>query len=303
MTGLDPDARLLPCVPAGKFAGENERFLRMALDWLLECGEKATDETLVRWTALGFRLGNRGTHTSRTIMLDELHSTLAECPADAPREGYAAKIIDENILGKRTTATRKLTNQRLGELYGLDPAVPLFRIMRHLWAADERGRPLLALLAALARDPLLRATAPPILELEPGRELLRSDMTNAVRKTVEDRLNDSILDKVVRNTSSSWVQSGHLAGRVRKIRQTVSPTPFVTVYVLLLAYCTGARGQTLFENPWARLLDTPAEELKHLAMDAKRIGLIDMKQSGGLLHVSFDRVFTEEERRLVHGTD
>jgi hypothetical protein len=36
------------------------------------------------------------------------------------------------------------------ELYGLGPTIPLFRVLRRLWDLDSGGRPLLALLAAIA---------------------------------------------------------------------------------------------------------------------------------------------------------
>ena len=235
-------------------------------------------------------------------MLDELNSVLAQCPPETPRSGYVLEVVEHNLLGKRTVATRRLTNQRLGELYGLDPAVPVFRLMRFFWEADERGRPLLALLTAHARDPLLRATTALVLSLEVGQELVKSEMLAILREYVGDRLNDSILDKVARNASSSWTQSGHLEGRVRKKRQLVSPTPYVATYTLALAYLVGARGQALFESPIVRVLDKSPDDLAYLAMDAKRLGIIDMKQSGGLLHISFDSLLTEDERRIAHGT-
>ena len=250
---------------------------------------------------LGFRFGDRGTHTSRTMMFQELETALEQCPADAQRADYAKEIVTYNILGKRTEATRKLTNQRLGELYGLDASIPLFRIMRIFWKSDERGRPLFALLTTLARDPLLRMTVDPIVALPVGRELVRSDMTQALRDNAGDRLNESILDKVVRNVSSSWTQSGHLEGRVRKVRQLVSPTPYVAAYALILAYLTGARGNDLFTSGWIRILDAETN-IQHLAADAKRLGLLDMQDAGGMLHFSFDRILTDEERELAHGT-
>ena len=37
-------------------------------------------------------------------------------------------------------------------------------------------------------------------------------MRDAVGKAIGERLNESTLDKVVRNTASSWSQSGHLEG-------------------------------------------------------------------------------------------
>jgi hypothetical protein len=73
--------------------------------------------------AAGFRFGEKGTHTSRTMVLTDPTELLAAVPANATREEYAEAIIEDNILGKQTTSTRRLTNQRLGELYGLSPAV------------------------------------------------------------------------------------------------------------------------------------------------------------------------------------
>ena len=72
---------------------------------------------------------------------------------------------------------------------------------------NERGKRTSTLLLALARDPLLRATSNSVLNLTPGEELGRQSMTDAVRQAVADRLNDSTLDKVVRNAASSWTQS------------------------------------------------------------------------------------------------
>ena len=80
--------------------------------------------------AAGFRFGEKGTHTSRTMVLTDPTELLAAVPANATREEYAEAIIEDNILGKQTTSTRRLTNQRLGELYGLSPALPLFPILR-----------------------------------------------------------------------------------------------------------------------------------------------------------------------------
>ncbi|MBI5639718.1 MAG: hypothetical protein HZA17_04755, partial [Nitrospirae bacterium] len=52
----------------------------------------------------GFRFGDKGTHTSRTIMFDEL-STLFNCAGPAAsRADYATFIIEQNCLAKSTSA-------------------------------------------------------------------------------------------------------------------------------------------------------------------------------------------------------
>jgi len=246
---------------------------------------------------LGFRFGDKGTHTSRTIMLDELRAVLAHCRPDAKRPDYLSAIQEDNCLGKRTAATRKLSSQRLSELYALDPEVPLFRVMRRCWYADRDGQALLALLLALARDPLLRATTAPILRMRAGEELARQQMTDALSRVVGSRLNESTLDKVVRNTAASWTHSGHLQGRGRKVRQTVRPTTATTAFALLLGYLSGTRGAALFETLWAQVLGAPPGELIHMAIDARRLGFLDMSQSGGVIEVTFSRLLAPNERR------
>jgi hypothetical protein len=256
---------------------------------------RKADEVGLRNT--GFRWGDKGTHTSRTIMFEELRDVLANCRPDATRNDYLVAINDNNCLGKRTVATRKLSSQRLSELYALDPKVPLFRVMRRCWYTDRNGQPILAMLLALARDPLLRLTAPPILRMRPGEELARQQITDALNRVVNSRLSESTLDKVVRNAASSWTQSGHLKGRGRKVRQMVTPTAMTTAFALLLGYLAGKRGVALFESLWAQILDAPAGELMNLAMDARRLGFLDMSQSGGVIDVVFSRLLVSDERR------
>lgn len=251
----------------------------------------------------GFRTGDRGTHTSRTFMFTELEMVLDAVPAGASRDDYARAIIGENVTGKKTGSTRKLTNQRLGELYGLDAELPLFRVLRRYWDSDKAGRCLMALLCSLARDPLLRATVRPILAMDPGEELGRQAMIDSVREAVGQRLNDAIADKVVRNASSTWAQTGHLEGRVRKVRKTVVATPHSVAYALMLGYLLGFRGNRLFKTLWTAVLDANEERLVFLAMDAKRLGALNLRHGGGVIEVDFASVLAPDEIRMSHGTD
>jgi hypothetical protein len=240
--------------------------------------------------SVGFRSGDKGTHTSRTMMLAELTAVLTATSDDAKRTDYASAIVEANCLSKPTAATRRLTNQRLGELYALDPNVPMFRILRSLWSMDKSGRPLLALLAALARDPLLMATAPAVIPLPAGSEFQRGPMRESLRAAVAGRLNDSILDKVARNASSSWTQSGHLEGRTFKSRKLVSATPASVAYALYLGHSVGFRGDELFASGWIAVLDCKLASVRDLALNAKRLGLIDLRIAGDVVELGLERL-------------
>lgn len=249
-----------------------------------------TNPTTEAAERLGFRFGDKGTHTSRTMMLDELTAVLAVTQAAAGRKDYAAAIIEENALAKPTLSTRRLSNQRLGELYGLDVGVGVFRVMRRLWDADQSSRPLLALLCAMARDPLLAGTASTILSMGEGEEFPRLRARAALREAVGPRLNDAILDKVLRNAASSWTQSGHLEGRTFKKRRRVIPTPWTVAYALYLGRAVGFRGADLFSNSWMGVLDASPTDARTQAQEAKRLGLIDLSTSGDIVEIGLDRL-------------
>ena len=238
----------------------------------------------------GFRFGEKGTHSSRTMMLDELTMLFQATPATATRKDYMAAIVEMNCLAKPTAVSRRLTNQRLGELYALDFALPIFRVFRRLWDIEPLGRRLLAMECAMARDPLLAATAEPILSLPPGAEFQREPTNAALREVVGDRMNDSVLGKVVRNAASSWAQAGHLEGRTFKKRRRVEPTPCTVAFALYLGHLVGFRGGDLFSSGWMAVLDCPPSKGQELALEAKRIGLLDMRVAGNVIEINLERL-------------
>ncbi len=234
---------------------------------------------------VGFRFGARGTHGSRTIMLRELTELFDALPPGATKDDYKTAIVDENVLGKRTHATRLSSRQRLTEMYGLDPRLAISRVLRRIWPLGRQGQPQLAILCALARDPLLRATAHSVLVLSPGEELIRSRFAAAIRDSVGNRMNDAVLDKVARNAASSWAQAGHLEGRVRKIRRRIAPTPAAAAMALWLGQLEGRAGLSLLDSDWAAVLDAPGRALLPAALDARRLGLIHARVAGNVVEI------------------
>ncbi len=243
----------------------------------------------------GFRSGPRGTHTSRTMMLRELTDLLRALPPSARLADYQRVAVEDNVLGKRTIATRRLTIQRLAEVYGLDPSITLFRILRFLWDQDAAGQPLLALLCALARDPLLRATAEPVLQARVGTRMAAHDFIPCLLELTEGRLKPSSRDKVARNAASSWTQSGHLAGRATKTRSHPVATPACAVFALALGFLTRCRGRALLATLWTRVLDLRDAEVIRLAAEAARLGLLDLRHAGDVLEVRFPQLLTPVE--------
>src|SRR4051812_284428 len=61
-----------------------------------------------------------GAHTSRTMMLAELRTLLASTLEEATRDHYRHAVLEDNVLGKRSTSSRQRSFRYLRELYGLD---------------------------------------------------------------------------------------------------------------------------------------------------------------------------------------
>lgn len=234
------------------------------------------------------------------MMLTELSALLSACDSDSSREEYFSAAIEDNALGKSTTSTRRLTVQRLSELYALDRAIPIFRALRRFWDLDVDGQRLIALLVCLARDPLLRGSAQSVLNLREGQIFDRDLMKESLSKTVRDRLNDSTLDKVVRNAASSWTQSGHLEGRTFKKRRLVRPTRGSVAMALFLGYLQGIRGPGMLQTFWCRVLDAASHELARIATTASMAGFLRFRQAGDVVEVSFPNLITSSEMEVIH---
>ena len=242
-----------------------------------------------------------GTTTSHTVMIPALMTLLnaVDCQEDTAIYEYA--VVEQNVLGKGTTGSRKRTLRHLRELYLLRPDSILFRALRDLWTDERTGQPLLAGLCALARDPVFRASTSAILSAGPGDEVMSADLSEAVEKDFPTAYSESTLATIGRNTLSSWEQTGHLEAVVRTVRVRRRPicTPSTTAYALMLGHLQGVRGPALFDTIWARVLDQRRHHLFELAMVASQRSLIDFRHSGGVTDVGFRELLRPLQGQLL----
>ncbi len=236
---------------------------------------------------LGFARGKTSAHTARTMMLDELAQLFAHLPPEASRDEYLSAIREQNCLGKRSVRTRGLTARHLIELYGLDPGNAIHRGLRHFWERDKEARPLLALLAASARDTLLHEMLPVILAVSPGTAIHRKQLEAAIEQRWPDRFSPATLKSVAQNLNSSLTQSGHLSGRVKKLRQQANATPGAAGFALYLGWLRGDRGELLLHTEFCRALDCPPERVLELTRQAAKRGWMQLRHVDTVIEPGF----------------
>ncbi len=248
----------------------------------------------------GFKNERSGAHLARTIMHDELGAVLSYLNApNAQKSDYLYAIDDENCLGKRSGKTRALTYRHLVDLYSLDTSAVLFRALLYFWQRDPDCRPLVALLCAYSRDSILRSATPLILVSHEGTTITRESVEACIDEREPGRFSPATLKSTAQNINSSFTQAGLLTGKVRKVRTRANPTPGAVSYALLLGYLTGARGESLFQTEYAKLLDCSFERALSLAEDASRRGWIVFKRVGDVIEVVFPNLITAEEMEWV----
>ncbi len=201
------------------------------------------------------------------------------------------------MLGKRTATTREHTVRKLKALYGLDPAVPIYAVMRRIWQEDADGHPMLALLCAVARDPLLRASVDTVLDTPLGAEVTRENLDATVRAS----FSRSTRDAIVSHLASSWTTAGFLSGGMTKTRTRARATPGAAAYALALGFMEGGRGSLLLTTPWTRVLDCPTDEVLALVRQAARRGWVEYRAAGDVVDLRVEGFFTDEERGWCDG--
>jgi hypothetical protein len=235
----------------------------------------------------GFKFSSGGAHISRTMMMQELGTVLANVPQGSSAADYREAILQQNVLGKTTDSTQHKSLRHLRELYALDEASAIFGLLRKLHTLDASSLPLLAMQVAWSRDPLLRSTTPPVMDASEGERVETASLAQALEAAFPSQYSELNRNKIARNAASSWTQSGHLAGRAKKTRQGVKPSMVAVTMAFFLGDIAGYRGAALFSNPWCRLLDLDPDRARTMGFEANRAGLLNLHSIGEVVELSF----------------
>ena len=251
-----------------------------------------TEEEKQNLESFGFRLNRSGGHSARTIMVDELELLFSYVDdVDSPKQAYIDAIVADNCLGKPSKNSQIITSQIITTMYGFDPDIPLFRLLRFFWARDAQGHALLAALCAYARDPIFRMSVPYVLNVAKGASVSRSILEEFIESQEPGRYSATTRASVAKNLNSSWTQTGHFVGRGSKHRVEAKPTAASAAYAIIIAIMLGHRGRALFDSEPVRMLDCSAGRAMELAQLASEKGWLVFKRIGEIVEVQIPDTF------------
>ena len=136
---------------------------------------------------LGLVLEPLATHSRRSISVEDVRLLFASSPPTLSYQDIRQSVIEDNILAKRTYTSRQTVLRCLREYYGLNPALPVYSALRFFWDYSTEEQPLLALLCAAARDPILRQSASLVLPWPQNTALPKAALEQALQTEFPSR--------------------------------------------------------------------------------------------------------------------
>lgn len=236
--------------------------------------------------ACGFDEKPRGVHTSRTMMLAELESVMGTLGTVVTSANVRQAILEDNVLGKATRSGRKNSATKLIDLYSFNPEQQLFHAFEVLWRDASASRPVLAVLLALSRDTVLRASVETVIGAPIGSTITKEQLYKSLLSGFASKYAETTLQSTTRNIASSWRQSGHIRGENPIVRAKAPADFHAIAFALLIGYLRGLRGQNLLTSDWVRLLDFDSGELEVAITEAHRHGLITSRKIGEVIELT-----------------
>lgn len=231
-------------------------------------------------------------HTHRTIMFKELEKVMDYSISD---DSYF-QALDNNVTGKKSADGIKQTARFLKIIYGFDKSSPTFKIFKFFWnAIDTNERELITFLYALNSDYLLSESIDVIVKTRIADKTTVESFELNVEKYHPNRFTKNTLRSVAQNIASSWKQAGFITGKVKNIRTQPEISYKAVAFAFIMAYLNGLRGDFIWSGKWVKALCLNENQLRDLAIEASKRGLIHYQYAGNVSSITCQELFNKLE--------
>lgn len=202
--------------------------------------------------------------------------------------------IKQNVFNKATKSGVSYTAKFLRRLYDFDMSLPTFKAFKHFWhIADEREKPLLAIIYAIGSDYQLKNSIPVINNTEIGEKVTVESIESNIENLDPKKYTSNTLRSMAQNIASSWKQAGFITGKVKNIRTKPDINYLVLTFALLMAYLNGLRGDFILTSDWVKALTLDERTIRSLAIEAAKRDLLQYKYAGNVTSITFKNLLNK----------
>jgi len=232
----------------------------------------------------------RTVHTGRTIMFKELQKVMNH---GLDNDDYV-DAIKQNVFNKATKSGVSYTAKFLRRLYDFDMSLPTFKAFKHFWhIADEREKPLLAIIYAIGNDYQLKNSIPVINNTEIGKKVTVESIESNIENLDPKKYTSNTLRSMAQNIASSWKQAGFITGKVKNIRTQPGINYLVVTFALFLSYLNGLRGDFILKSDWIKALSLDEKTIRSLAIEAGKRDLLQYQFAGNVTSITFKNLLNK----------
>lgn len=231
-------------------------------------------------------------HTARTLMFEELSKVM---DFSIEKDNYQDSMSN-NVFGKKSDDGIKKTTNYLTQLYSFDLNNSSFKTLKYFWQnTDANEKPILAILFALQKDYLLTESISVVAESKLLGKVDIEEIEANIEKHHPKRFTKNTLRSVAQNIASSWKQSGFITGKVKNIRTQPKISYNCVAFAFIMAYLNGLRGDFIISSKWVKALCLNENQLRELAIEASKRGLIHYQFSGNVTSITCNELFKKLE--------
>ncbi len=231
-------------------------------------------------------------HTSRTLMFEELSKVM---DFSIEKDNYLESMAN-NVFAKKSEDGIKKTTNFLTQLYRFDLNNSSFKILKYFWNnTDACEKPILAILFAFQTDFLLTESITVVAESKLFDKVEIEKIEANIEKYHPNRFAINTLRSVAQNIASSWKQAGYITGKVKNTRTQPEVSFNCVAFAFIMAYLNGFRGDFIITSNWVKALCLNENQLRELAIEASKRGLIYYQFSGNVTSITCNELFKKLE--------
>lgn len=222
----------------------------------------------------------------------ELEALLHAAPPGATPTQLRALVLDENVAGKRSAASRAKVWGQLKHHYVLDARVPEYRALVSALEAtstpSDRGLLLFLMLARadrMFREVTLASVSPRLSQ--PGTPLRVDDVQATFDQIVGPARQWTQETRITarQHVLSALKDFGVLQGGTRKTIARTHPGSQVALFAARLAQLQGLSPRGTLASPWFRLLGLDVEGAWDLLHEAGRAGVLRARRQADVVEL------------------